>query len=188
MTTLREARANYYEVNGFGADGGASKWVDWLMLGPIPVPIPNPKARVDAIAAHDASHLLAGYATHWRGEFEESAYEVAAGCRQLWFAWVINLHGLFVGMLLIPRLTWAAWRRGREALSVYDVDMEELLELSVEEARVRLHVPAQPQRPVSMGDVGWLVANLSVAGVMVAAQLGAFGGVIYGLGRALGAW
>ncbi|HMV67134.1 MAG TPA: hypothetical protein PKA64_09805 [Myxococcota bacterium] len=187
MMTLREERAAYYARNGFGEDGGYSKWVDWLMLGPVPIPIPNPKARADAIAAHDASHLLAGYGTDWRGEFLESAYELGSGCGRLWFAWVINLHGMLMGALLLPRATLRAWRRGREALSVYDHDMEALLAEPVVELRRRLRVPDAPARPLRAWDVAVLSLQLTVAAVMAAAQLGLVAALLWAVARWLGA-
>ena len=45
MVTMEQARARYFEVNGFGADGGyAADWVDFK-LGPIPLPFPNTDGR-----------------------------------------------------------------------------------------------------------------------------------------------
>src|SRR5690348_8708353 len=79
--TMREARDRYFEANRFGADGGyASKWVD-IKLGPIPMPFPNTASRVRAVKYHDLHHVLTGYDTDWRGEFEISAWEIAAGCK-----------------------------------------------------------------------------------------------------------
>lgn len=83
--TMFDARAQYFEANGFGADGGYNKTWDLFKLGPIPIPIPNPPARRRALQFHDLNHLLTGYQTDWRGEFE-----IAAGCGKLWFAgWCI---------------------------------------------------------------------------------------------------
>lgn len=81
--TMREARAIYFEVNGFGADGGyGDAWVDFK-LGPLPVPFPNTRARVRAVRYHDLHHVLTGYDTNTIGEFEISAWELGAGCKDL---------------------------------------------------------------------------------------------------------
>src|SRR5262249_54266001 len=101
--TLRAARAAFFEANGFGADGGYSaKWVDFK-LGPIPMAFPNTASRVRAVRYHDLHHVLTGYATDLRGEFEISAWELGAGCKDFWMAWQLNLAGLAGGMLMIPR-------------------------------------------------------------------------------------
>lgn len=50
MSTMREALKQYFDDNGFGADGGyASTWVDFK-VGPIPFPLPNTEARRKAEA------------------------------------------------------------------------------------------------------------------------------------------
>jgi hypothetical protein len=133
--TMREARDRYFEANRFGADGGYSaKWVD-IKLGPIPMPFPNSAARVRAVKYHDLHHVLTGYDTDFRGEFEISAWEIAAGCKGFAAAWVLNLGGMVGGMFTSPRRTFRAWVRGRRDRTVYDEDYEALLAMRVGEAR-----------------------------------------------------
>src|SRR5688572_30034252 len=92
--TMREARAMYFQANGFGASGGYDDaWVDFK-LGPIPLPFPNTKARIEAVRFHDLHHLLTGYDTDITGEFEISAWEIAAGCKRFPAAWALNLGGM----------------------------------------------------------------------------------------------
>ena len=81
--TMRTARDLYFDVNGFGADGGYSEpWVDFK-LGPLPLPFPNTAGRIAAVKFHDLHHVLTGYETNAIGEFEISAWELGAGCAKL---------------------------------------------------------------------------------------------------------
>lgn len=139
MTTILDARTQYYRDNMFGEDGGASKrWVVFK-LGPLPFVIPNSKARMRAVAYHDVHHILTGYQTDWRGEFEISAFEVAGGCRDFWVAWVLNLMGMFVGAFALPRRTFAAFVRGRRSGNLYRVsDLAPVLTRDVEGVRQEL--------------------------------------------------
>lgn len=117
----------YFEANGFGADGGYhASWVRFD-LGPIPVLFPNPPARVAAVRFHDLHHIVTGYQTDWRGEFEISCFESAAGCGSLWFAWLINLGGVAGGALLLPRRALAAWARGRRSGGLYGLPFDDAL-------------------------------------------------------------
>ena len=82
--TMREARALYFEVNRFGADGGyGDAWVDFK-LGPLPVPFPNTRARVRAVRYHDLHHVLTGYDTNAIGEFEIRPGSSAPAARASW--------------------------------------------------------------------------------------------------------
>lgn len=134
-SSMREARKRYFEANGFGADGGyQAKWVHFK-LGPLSLTIPNTASRVRAVAFHDLHHVVTGYATDYVGEFEISAWEIGAGCRDFWAAWFINLGGLTGGALLAPRRTWRAFVRGRNSVSLYGAALDSLLEQSVAEVR-----------------------------------------------------
>lgn len=143
--TLAEARKIYFQENGFAADGGyGDAWVDFS-LGPVPFPFPNTPARVRAVRYHDLHHLLTGYATSTVGEFEISAWEIGAGCKDFGAAWALNLGGLFTGLLVAPRKVAPAFLRGLRDRSVYGEDYDQLLGLTMREARARyLRDPATP--------------------------------------------
>src|SRR5262245_11460181 len=101
--TMREARRVYFDANGFGETGGYDDaWVDFK-LGPIPMPFPNTKSRLEAVRYHDLHHLLTGYDTDIIGEFEIAAWEIAAGCKGFPAAWVLNLSAMAGGLFLSPR-------------------------------------------------------------------------------------
>lgn len=126
--TMRAVRDQYFQDNGFGADGGYSaKWVDFK-LGPIPMPFPNTPGRVRAVRYHDLHHIVTGYTTTTLGEFEISAWEIGAGCKGYVVPWQLNLAGLTAGTVSIPRRTFRAFVRGRRSHSLYGLDYEELLD------------------------------------------------------------
>jgi hypothetical protein len=133
--SLRDARRLYFEANGFGDDGGyGDKWVDFK-LGKVPFPIPNSTSRVRAVRFHDLHHVLTGYDTSTIGEFEISAWEIAAGCKGFAAAWALNLSGMFAGALVAPRRAFRAFVRGRRSRTLYGEPFEPLLEMTVREAR-----------------------------------------------------
>ena len=135
--TMRAARDLYFEVNGFGADGGyADAWVDFK-LGPVPLPFPNTAGRIAAVKFHDLHHVLTGYETNATGEFEISAWELGAGCGAFPAAWVINHGGLASGLVAAPRKVFAAYVRGRRSRSLYGEPFEPLLDQKVGEMRRR---------------------------------------------------
>ncbi|MFO0547859.1 MAG: hypothetical protein U0271_05700 [Polyangiaceae bacterium] len=138
--TMKQARDRYFAVNGFGADGGYSDaWADFK-LGPIPFPFPNTPARIRALSYHDLHHVLTDYDTDLRGEFEISAWEIGAGCKDFVAAWALNLGGLAGGTMLCPRRTFRAFVRGRRTTSLYGKDVNELLGQSVGEVRAASHI------------------------------------------------
>jgi hypothetical protein len=132
---LRDARRIYFDANDFGPDGGySSKWVDFK-LGKVPFPVPNTPGRVRAVKFHDLHHVLTGYDTNTIGEFEISAWEIAAGCKDFAAAWVLNLSGMFAGALVAPGRIFRAFVRGRRSRTFYGETYEPLLELTVADAR-----------------------------------------------------
>ena len=133
--TMRAARDRYFEVNGFGKDGGyADAWVDFK-LGPVPMPFPNTAGRIKAVKFHDLHHILTGYDTNATGEFEISAWEIGAGCRSMPAGWVINMGGLAAGTISAPRRILAAFVRGRRSRSLYGETFAPLLDRTVADVR-----------------------------------------------------
>ncbi|MBS2030081.1 MAG: hypothetical protein JST54_19420 [Deltaproteobacteria bacterium] len=145
-STMRQARARYFEVNHFGDDGGyGSAWVDFK-LGSIPFPFPNTPARVKAVRFHDLHHVITAYDTDTLGEFEISAWELAAGCKAMVAAWMLNLMGLAAGVFAAPKRVLRAFVRGRHSRSLYGLDYEPLLEETVASVRVRMGTDADVPR------------------------------------------
>ena len=166
MPTLLAARAEHYARNEFGDDGGASRAWDEAEFGPIPYAVPNPPARVEALAVHDFHHVLTGYPTSWQGESLISAWEIGSGgAGRYVYAWGIALFGFFVGLLAFPRATLRAFRRGRAGRNLYaEADITRWYPRSVSEARRVLAVaPEGPQLDVRVSDVGLLALAAAAA-------------------------
>jgi hypothetical protein len=165
--TLRDARARYFQVNQFGDNGGYDDaWVDFK-LGPLPFPFPNTPARVRAVRYHDLHHVLTGYDTNTIGEFEISAWEIAAGCKSYLAAWQLNLGGMFAGMFISPRRIWSAFLRGRSSHTLYDRSLDALLDGSVRAARGETGLDAKARAPTLADALAFGLALL--AGLMTAA-------------------
>ncbi len=162
--SLRAARKLYVAVNKFGDNGGYDDaWVDFK-LGPIPFPFPNTAGRVRAVKFHDLHHILTGYRTDLIGEFEISAWELGAGCRDFYAAWALNLGGLFAGLLCAPRRIASAFARGLASQSLYGRTLDELLELPVGATSAQFVAPEDTPMPPT----GWLrLALAAVAGLTV---------------------
>ena len=167
-STLREARDQYFFANGFGESGGYDDaWVDFK-LGPVPLPFPNTPARVRAVRYHDLHHVLTSYDTDIVGEFEISAWEIAAGCKGYVAAWQLNLGGMLGGALVAPRRTWRAFLRGRYSRTLYGADLDQLLDTSVHDMKNRVGL-ADPTPPASASDVllfGVALAAGSIVGLL----------------------
>src|SRR5688500_10311930 len=110
--TVREARERYFTENGLSEAGYTSRWVA-LPVGSLQVYFPNTGPRKRAVVLHDLHHVATGYSTTWRGEAEIAAWELAAGCGRYWAAWGLNLGAAALGLVIAPRRTLRAWRRGR---------------------------------------------------------------------------
>jgi hypothetical protein len=173
---------------GIPEDGGMDRRIDYLDIGGLRLPILNIAARKAAIPYHDQAHVVSGYGTDWRGEMEESAFEIAMGCGPLWFAWLINLQGLAVGMISMPRRTLAAWRRGaRTHDSLYAHGPDHFRDLEIGAARRALGVAPDPGA-LAPGDAARLAAHLlAAAAVVLLPLLGALAAAAVGLAWALGA-
>lgn len=138
--TVREARDVYFREAGLSEEGYAARWVK-LDLGPIPIVFPNTRGRVRAVRLHDLHHVATGYGTTWTGEAEIGAWELAAGCGRHYAAWVLNGVAALIGLVIAPRRTLRAWRRGRRSRTLYGGEFDEaLLDLSVGELRRRLRL------------------------------------------------
>jgi hypothetical protein len=186
QTTMREARGLYFELNAFGESGGYDDpWVDFK-LGPVPMPFPNTPGRVGAVRYHDLHHVLTGYDTDIVGEFEISAWEIAAGCKGFVAAWQLNLGGMFGGLLIAPRRTLRAFLRGRHSGTLYGEDLETLLAARVGELRARMGVD-EATPPLGAADAALFV--LSLGGGLIVGAIGfAFTLLVLPLGLATFAW
>lgn len=159
--SVREARARYFERNGFGDGGYDAKWVK-LALGPIPLAIPNSAARVRAVRLHDLHHVATGYDTNVLGEAEIGAWEIGGSCRGFVAAWILNLYAMVLGYFIDPSAVFRAFVRGRHTRNLYRGEWDEaLLDRRVGDLReqLRLGPPAAAATPADRtAFVGWSLA------------------------------
>lgn len=161
--TLRDARGQYFALNGFGEGGYDARWVK-LKAGPVHLYFPNTEGRVRAVRLHDLHHVLTEYDTTWSGEAEIAAWEIASNCRGYLAAWLLNFNALAIGLAIAPRSTWEAFLRGRRTRNLYSGPFrDELLAKGVGETRRELGLDRPPPR-ATPPDTGAFVAA-SLAGV-----------------------
>jgi hypothetical protein len=153
LARIDTARAQYFRDHGLGPDGGYSaRWVRFR-VGPLVIPFPNSTARVAALPLHDLHHIATGYDTSWTGEAEIAAWELGAGCGRYLAAWLLNLAALPIGLVIAPRRTWRAFRRGRSTRTLYDEAWDPAwLGRTVGSLRERLDLGHEPEN-VRPGDV-----------------------------------
>jgi hypothetical protein len=135
--TLREALQRHLAEHGFPPDGGLSEKWGVVRVGPIPMCIPNIKARRRAIPIHDLNHVLSGYGHDAIGEAEIGAFELGGGCKTYWVAWMLNWGALLLGITK-PKRLFAAYVRGRRTGNLYGKDVGALLDRPYARARTEL--------------------------------------------------
>ena len=144
--TLGEARRLYFELNGFGEDGGyEERWIK-VKVWRLPVWLPNTKGRRKAVRLHDLHHIVTEYPTTWRGEAEISAWEIGSGgLRRYYAGWLLDLMNVAQGLLINPRGLYRAFMRGRRSANLYSEEFtDELLTHRVGEFRERLLPVEEP--------------------------------------------
>ena len=184
--TLGEARARLFALGGLGEDGGyGDAWVR-LRLWRVPFAFPNTEGRRRAVRFHDLHHVLTGYPTTWRGEFEIAAWEVAGGVRRYWAGWLLDLLGFACGLVVFPRAVYRAFVRGRHSTNLYGDEWDEaILGRRVGEVRVRLGLDggeARATREDKLSFVCWAAASAAAyvaAGACLLAPLFALAAALW---------
>ena len=174
---VREARAEYFAVNGFSEASYRDRWA-WAPIGPLPIPIWNPPARQRAVVLHDLHHVATGYGTTWAGEAEIGAWEIAAGCGNYAVAWLYNAFAFAFGIVAHPRRTYRAFVRGRHSRSLYCSGgwRDELLELEARRAlsraraRSRSHDDVARPHRVRRGRASGVAAGNAVGDLAIVAE------------------
>jgi hypothetical protein len=189
--SLREARARYFIDNDFGGPEGnyGDRWVK-VSLGPVPIVFPNSAARVRAVRYHDLHHVLTGYATTTKGETEIAAWELASGCRSMAAAWVLNLLGMALGLVIDRHALFAAFVRGRHSRNLYaSEDLEGLLACPLGEQRAQLGLDREPPEPTATDRaafVAYAAAGVATQLAVVALLLAPLAGLAWLVAGALG--
>jgi len=118
--TPRELLPAFYQQYSLGPDGGqSSPYVRVEFTKKFAIYIPNFKARKKAVFKHDIHHLATGYPSTLKGETEISAWEIGSGCRRYWAAYLLDLHGLMMGIPFNPVGVFNAFVRGRRTKNLY---------------------------------------------------------------------
>ena len=131
---MGEALRDFRTANHLCQNEREARW--WIVRADLLIfPLPNFDWRRRAIDAHDAHHLLTGYPCSVEGELLIAAWEFGAGRYQHWGATLFCGPLVLAGLLLMPRRTVAAWRRGRRGRSLYrGADLDILHDLLLSEA------------------------------------------------------
>jgi hypothetical protein len=88
------------------------------------------------LPAHDTHHMLNGYRTHWIGECETAAWELASGgCGHHLAYWIDRLLFLAIALLTAPAQTLRAWKRGWGQRNLYRLEPDRLLAMDIDEVR-----------------------------------------------------
>jgi hypothetical protein len=160
-------------ASGLPPDAGDSDPFAVVKILYLPYPIPNTRARKRAVRIHDLNHLVSGYRTDKIGELEISAWELASGgCRDYVAAWVLDLAGLLGGLIVAPRRTLRAFWAGARQQNLYPFEYQELLSLSVADARQTASQPLATRRrriPPGVQLATFVVLSLPVAIAMALA-------------------
>jgi hypothetical protein len=176
--TLGTARTAYYQVNGFGDDGGdALAWVP-LKIWRFTIRIPNTEGRRRAVRIHDLHHVVTGYATDLRGESEIAAWELASGCLRWPAATILNLFALAIGIVIAPRRLLHAWARGRQTRNLYaEEGVDHLLPQPVAAVRGRLGLD-EPRPTVRVRDaIGMFAIGVPMLAVLTALTIAPLAGL-----------
>lgn len=138
--TVREARDRYLEENMFSMEEYTAPKFTLEILG-LNIRLPNSPSRQRAIPLHDIHHVLTGYGTDLIGEAEIGVFELRGGCNSF-ITYYLNGAAVLLGLFLSPRRMWRAFVRSRGVKTLYKapISYEELLEMSVEEARAYLGI------------------------------------------------
>ncbi|MCA9540216.1 MAG: hypothetical protein KC620_15065 [Myxococcales bacterium] len=149
---LGDLRAEFLNMAEFNDGEQVHKAIEWVKLGPIPIPIPNPPIRVQALKLHDMHHILTGYRTDWTGEWEISGWEVGAGLHRNPVAWTFCVMGFTAGLIASPRRTLRAFARGRRCRTLFDQDPKVVFAMTAAEGHAFCGTAA-PAPKVGFGDV-----------------------------------
>jgi hypothetical protein len=124
-TTLQHQLNNFYEVNGYGEEGGINNdWI-WLKFKYFSLPIPNIKGRRENVWRHDMLHILLDYDTSWQGETQVSGWVMGSGgWGKFYVGWLFAFAMFGIAIVFFPKSTFQSFVRGRNTLSPYLLGIE----------------------------------------------------------------
>ena len=99
--------------------------INWVGIGFIKIPFPNLQKRRELIYLHDLTHIITGYKTTWVGEGEIAAWELASGfSANMWVGYVYPPITFTIGMLITPRKTIQAFKKGWRKKNIYKLNLD----------------------------------------------------------------
>ena len=141
LQTPRQLLPSFYRQYQLGDDGGqSSSYVKVELTKKLFVYFPNFDARRKAVFKHDVHHIVTGYPSTLKGETEIGAWEIASGCRHYWVAFVLDLHGVMMGLLFNPLGIYKAFVKGRRTKNLYNDALpdKQVMDTPIAEIRERL--------------------------------------------------
>jgi hypothetical protein len=137
-STLQAHLEKFYDVNGYGEEGGIKNdWI-WLKFKFFSLPIPNIKGRRENVWRHDMLHILLDYDTSWKGETQVSGWVMGSGgWGRFYVGWLFAIAMFTIAIVFFPKLTFQAFVRGRNTKSPYllGIKKEELYRTNIEELK-----------------------------------------------------
>jgi hypothetical protein len=119
-STLQDHLEKFYDVNGYGEEGGINNdWI-WLKFKYFSLPIPNIKGRRENVWRHDMLHILLDYDTSWKGETQVSGWVMGSGgWGRFYVGWLFAIAMFGIAIVFFPKSTFQSFIRGRNTLSPY---------------------------------------------------------------------
>ena len=115
-------------------------WVE-IRIGQRLIPVIPLWGLREALTAHDVHHALTAYPTTLKGECELAGWELTSGgCRWNPVFWVDRLGAFALGLLIYPRATLRALRRGWGSSNLYGMSAREILAADVQALRERMRL------------------------------------------------
>lgn len=139
--TPRQLLPAFYKQYNLSNDGGqGSFYVKIEFTKKLFIYFPNFDARRKAVFKHDIHHIATGYTSTFNGETEISAWEIASGCRHYWAAFLLDLHGMTIGILYNLPGVYKAFVKGRHTKNLYSdiFSDEQLLDIPLQKIREEL--------------------------------------------------
>ena len=139
--TIRQDLLEFRLANGLNVD--EEHRLIWMaQLGSFVLPLPNFKWRREVINRHDSHHLLTGYSTSPSGELAMATWELGASCFNDWRARALCKLLAFYGLITQPRLTRAAFQKGRYQAAQYGALINQnFIDMPIDMAKAILNNP-----------------------------------------------
>ncbi len=158
---VKDAIADFYQLNNFDEDGGASKSYVEIKFLFFSIPIPNTSSRKKNILFHDINHLITGNGTTWKGECAVASWEVASGgWKGNYVPWLLTLWAMGLGVVFYPITILEFFKKGltmRNALTS-GITKEEQLSLTISKLQERVsNLPISPMNPYLWMGISFLV-------------------------------